>query len=134
MKITPRDIARSLVDSIAASAKVSVSDACDSAIRLLKRSCPGTTRRRFLKIVEHEMRKQGKIGSGLLMVPSTRSLEAKTIQSLLQAKTGKPVHIDRAVEPELIGGAVLLIDHRRIDCSIQGALAALLRTCLQPLD
>lgn len=134
MNITPRDIARSLIDAAAASPQVSVDDVCDSAVRLLKRSCPGTTRRTFLKLVEREVKRRGKTSSGLLLVPDERSLKAETIRPLLQAKTGKTVHIDRTVEPELIGGAVLFIDHRRIDCSIQGALVSLLRTCLQPLD
>ena len=34
---------------------------------------------------------------------------------------------------EIIGGAILLVNHRRIDCSVKGALSALLRACLEPL-
>ncbi len=134
MKITPKDIARSLVDSVGASQPVSVDDACDSAIALLKRLCPGVPLRLFIRILEREVKRRGLSMSAMLVVPNEHSLKAETIVPLLEAKAGKKVHIDRNVEPELIGGAVLLIEHRRIDCSIQGALATLLRSCLQPLD
>ncbi len=134
MRLKPKDIARSLVDTVAVSPHVSVDNACLSAITLLKRSCPGITNREFLRLVEHEVKKQGATASGLLVVPTEHSLKSESIAPLLAEKTGKTVHLERSVEPELIGGAVLLIDHRRIDCSIQGALATLLRTCLLPLD
>ncbi len=134
MKIHPKDIARSLVEAIAASPQTNVDDACMSALALLKRTNPGVHMRDFVKIVERALRKQGTTSSGLLVVPHEHSLKAETIVPLLSAKTGKTVHIDRKTDPELIGGAVLLIEHRRIDCSIKGALESLLRTCLQPLD
>lgn len=134
MRTTPKDIARALVDSMETTPAASTDDACLSAILLLKRSCPGFPPRLFLKIVEREVLRRGNASSGLLVVPNETSLRAETIAPLLAAKSGKTVSIDRAVEPELIGGAVLLVDHRRIDCSVQGALAALLRECLQPLD
>ena len=134
MRMKAIHIARALVETIAASPHLSVDDACLSAIQLLKRSCPGTTNREFLRLVEREVKKQGTTTSGLLVVPHEYSLKAETIAPLLSEKTKKTVHIERKTEPELIGGAVLLIDHRRIDCSIQGALAVLLRTCLLPLD
>ena len=134
MRKHPKDIARALVDACSDSQGLSVDDACTSAIVLLKQSCPGTTCREFLKLVEREIRKKGITASGLLFVPNDHSLKAETIEPLLAEKMGKSVHIERKTEPELIGSAVLLVDHRRIDCSIQGALAALLRTCLLPLD
>ncbi len=133
MRITPKDIARSLIDSLA-SASLSVDDACDSAIGLLKRSCPGVALREFIRMVEREVRKRGLTTSAMLVVPNEQSIQADTIAPLLASKSGKKVHVDRKTEPELIGGAVFLVDHRRIDCSIQGALAALLRSCLQPLE
>lgn len=133
MRITPKDIARSLIDAFGASSD-SVEDLCDGAISLLKRTSPGMPLRMFAKTIDREIRRR-KIGSSaLLVVPSPHDLSAHAMTPLLEAKTGKAMHVDRAVEPELIGGAVLLVDHRRIDCSIQGALAALLRDCLQPLD
>ena len=134
MKITPKDIARSLVDSVAASPQMDIDEACFSAFMLLKKRCPGITPRAFVRLVELQVKRQGTTASGMLVVPHEHSLTSETIEPLLAAKTGKTVHVDRKVEPEIIGGAVLLIEHRRIDCSIQGALAALLRTCLQPLE
>jgi F0F1-type ATP synthase delta subunit len=134
MKITPDEIARSLVDTVAESASVDVDDACLNAILLLKKRCPGVTPRMFVRMVEREVKRKGATTSGLLVVPNEQSLKAETIEPVLAKNTGKVVHIDRKTDPNLIGGAVLLIEHRRIDCSIQGALAALLRTCLQPLD
>lgn len=134
MRITPTDIARSLVDVFGDTRGATPADACDSAIGLLKQRCPGVSLRTFARIVEREIRRRKLTSSALLVVPTDRSFTAKTITPLLEAKTGKTVHVDRAVEPELIGGAVLLIEHRRIDCSIQGALAMLLRDCLEPLD
>jgi F0F1-type ATP synthase delta subunit len=134
MKITPKEIARALVDAMEASPDVSVDDACESAIVLLRKAVPGFPARTFIKIVEREMEKRGNTASGLLIVPHEKSLKAEAIIPLLQAKSDKTVHVDRKTNPDLIGGAVLHIDHRRLDCSIQGALATLLRTCLQPLD
>ncbi len=134
MKISPKDIARSLVDSLASSETLSIDDACDSAIALLKSSCPGVPLRKFIEIVEREVRRKGLSMSAMLVVPSEHSLSSAVIAPLLEAKAGKKVHVDRMVEPELIGGAVLLMEHRRIDCTIQGALATLLRSCLQPLE
>jgi hypothetical protein len=133
MKITPRDIARALVDSMA-SATADPVQACDSAIVLLHRTNPGFTGRAFSKLVAREIRRRGDSAAGLLIVPNDRSLSAEHLRPLLEKKAGRTVALDRTTDPDLIGGAVLHIDHRRIDCSIQGALHALLKTCLQPLD
>lgn len=134
MKITSKDIARSLIDSLASSSDVSVDDACESAIVLLKKTNPGVPLKQFLRVVERELLRRGNTATGMLVVPHEHSLKVETIIPLLEARSGKTVHVDRKVNEDLIGGAVLLVDHRRIDCSIQGALAALLRTCLLPLD
>ncbi len=133
MKITPRDIARSLLDCIEKDPSLSAIDACESAIRLLKDRCPSVPLRQLVKILERELRRRGSMSSGLLVVPHEHFISADTVGALLQQKSGKTVHIERTIDPDLIGGAVLLADHRRIDCSIQGALAGLLKTCLQPL-
>ena len=134
MRIRPKDIARSLVDSMEQNPAMHADEACESAIRLLKSKCPGVTFRQFVKLLERELKKRGSISSGLLVVPNEHSISAETVGALLKEKSGKTVRIERATDPELIGGSVLLVDHRRIDCSIQGALANLLKTCLQPLD
>lgn len=134
MRITPKIIARSLVDSILESTNVSADDACDSAIVYLRRMCPGVPPRAFLKLVEREMQRRGETSAALLIVPHAHSLSSATIAPLLQAKTKRKVVLERKTDPDLIGGAVLLVDHRRIDCSIKGALEALLHECLQPLD
>lgn len=134
MTIRPKDIARSLVDSMVEHPTMSADSACDSALRLLKMKCPGTSFRQFAKLLERELKKRGKISAGLLVVPHEKSIAADSVGMLLKQKSGRTVLMERTVDPELIGGAVLLVDHRRIDCSIQGALAMLLRTCLQPLD
>ena len=134
MKITPKDIARSLVDSVAVSPQMNVDDAALSAFLLLKKRCPGITPRAFIRLVEREVKRHGTTASGMLVVPHEHSLKAEVLEPVLSQKSGKTVHVDRAIDPDLIGGAVLLIEHRRIDCSIQGALATLLRSCLQPLN
>ncbi len=133
MRIRPKDIARALVDSVASSTGVAADAACDSAIHLLHQKCPGTTRRAFFKMVEREVLRRGAHSAGMLVVPHEHALKSEHIATHFKEK-GKPVHLERMVEPEIIGGAVLLVDHRRIDCSIQGALHALLKICLQPLD
>lgn len=133
MRTTPKHIAQALIDFLEADPTLSVDNACDSAICLLKKRCPGVTPREFLKIAERAMRRRGRCAAGMLIVPHEHSLKTDQIVSVLCAKTGKPVEIERKTDPELIGGAVLLIDHRRIDCSIKGALAALLRACLEPI-
>jgi F0F1-type ATP synthase delta subunit len=134
MKISPKDIARSLIDTVASSTTVDVDDACMSAINMLKQRCPGVTLKTFARVVEKELKRRGETASGLLVVPNEHSLKAETIEPHLKNKMGKHVHIDRKTEPELIGGAVLLVEHRRIDCSVQGALHALLQTFLLPID
>ena len=133
MRTTPRHIAQALIEAIEADPSISVDGACDSAILVLKKRCPGVTPREFLKIMEREIRRRGSTASGMLIVPNEHSLNTDQIVTLLSQKTGKPVEIERKTDPELIGGAILLVDHRRIDCSIKGALAALLRACLEPL-
>lgn len=134
MRISAQEIARALVDSLVTNDGISSDDACDSAMALVHEKCPSVTRRMFLKLVEREVRRHDSIAAGMLAVPHEHSLKAEVIAPLLAKKTGKVVHLDRKVEPELIGGAVLLLDHRRIDCSVQGALRDLLHMCLQPLD
>lgn len=134
MKIKPRDIARSLVDSMEANPAMSADEACLSAIMLLKRTNPGMPLRQFVKILERELKKRGPVTSGLLVVPNEKSVSADSIGTLLKQKSGKAVAMERAIDPDLIGGAVLLVDHRRLDCSVQGALDTLLKTCLQPLE
>ncbi len=134
MRITPKDIARALVDSILETPDVSADDACDSAIAYLHKMCPGVPPRAFLKLVEREMKRRGETSSALLIVPNEHSLSSKTIAPLLAAKTGRKVMLERKTDPDLIGGAIILVDHRRIDCSIKGALEALLQECLQPID
>jgi F0F1-type ATP synthase delta subunit len=133
MKITPQDIARALIDSIL-DGKTDADAACDGALALLHEKCPGTTRKIFLKIVEREVKRHGAIAAGMLVVPNEHSLKTEHITPHLAQKTGKTVYLDRKIEPELIGGAVLLVDHRRLDASVQGALRSLLQMCLQPLD
>ena len=133
MRTRPKDIARALVDSVSSSAGVAPDVACDSAIELLHRKCPGTTRRAFFKLVEREVQRRGAHSAGMLVVPNEHALQSEHIATHFK-EHGKSVHFERMVEPEIIGGAVLLVDHRRIDCSIQGALHALLKICLQPLD
>jgi F0F1-type ATP synthase delta subunit len=88
----------------------------------------------FLKIVEREVKRHGAITAGMLAVPHEKAIKTEDIAPLIAQKTGKMVHMDRKVEPELIGGAVLLVDHRRLDASVQGALRHLLQMCLQPLE
>lgn len=133
MRITSKDIAKALIDSVQQDPETSVDTACESALALLKEKCPGVSPRIFLRIVEKEMRKRGLTSAGLLLVPHEKSVSAKHIAELLTAKSGKPVTMERATDPDLIGGAVLLVDHVRIDCSIKGALEDLLKICLQPL-
>lgn len=134
MRIKPKDIARSLVDTLAADHSANVDAACDSALALLHERCPGTSRKAFFKLVEREIFGRGTHVEGMLVVPHEQALQSEHITGHLKDGTGKTVHLERKIEPEIIGGAVLLVDHRRIDCSIQGALHTLLRTCLQPLD
>lgn len=132
MRITAQEIARALVDALLTD--VSPDDACDSALALLHEKCPSTTRRMFLKMVEREVKRHDSVAASMLAVPHERDLKINDIAPLIAQKTGKVVHMDRKVEPELIGGAVLLIDHKRLDASVQGALRHLLQACLQPLE
>ena len=133
MKITPRIIAHALIDTLERDPSLSVDSACESAILMLKKRCPGVAPREFLKITEREIRRRGRNSSGMLIVPNEHALKTDQISPLLSAKTGKPVEIERKTDPEIIGGAILLVNHRRIDCSVKGALSALLRACLEPL-
>ena len=133
MRVTPKDIARSLVDTLVASTSVDADTACESALALLRQRCPGVTPRSFVRLVERELRRRGTAGAGMLVVPREDSIAASALEPQLTSKIGKPVHLEREVHPELIGGAVLLVEHRRIDCSVQGALAELHRLCMLPL-
>lgn len=134
MRVKPADIARALVDQAEAD-PASVDAACAVALDYLRKTSPGCAKRHFLKLVEREMRRRGEQASGLLIVPNARTVNAMHIGALVSASSGKQnMRIDERIEPDVIGGAVLLIEHRRIDCSVQGALRELLQTCLEPLE
>lgn len=133
MKIKPRDIARALIASIEAHPD-ETDQVCDASIALLRKHCPSVSLRSFLKIAEKELRRRGDVAGGMLVVPHEHSIAVDTVTKALQEKSGRSVSLDRKVDPDIIGGAVLLVDHRRIDGSVQGALQALLKQCLLPLD
>jgi hypothetical protein len=133
MRTRPADIARALVDH-AEKEPATLDAACVSALELLKRTSPGFGRRQFLKLVEQEMKRRGDLSSGMLVVPRENSLTSEHVGPLVGKLTGKPVTLQRKIDPDVIGGAVLLVDHKRIDASVQGALRELLQTCLEPLE
>lgn len=133
MKITPRDIARALIASIEATPALA-DQICDGAIALLKKYCPSVTLRDFVKIADKELRRHGVISSGMLVVPHERAISADVVAKQFSAVSGHSINIERKIDPSLIGGAVFLVDHRRIDSSVQGALQTLLKQCLLPLD
>lgn len=130
MRILPKDIAKALVDSVEAGTPVDA--AIGSALEMLRLHCLGTSRSQFLSLVEKEMRRQGRSSSALLIVPHDTSISAEDVQKQLTAK-GRKIPVERATDPSLIGGAVLHVDHTRIDSSVRGALETLLQLCLQPL-
>ncbi len=132
MRTKPADIAKALIDEVQAS-PASADAACVAALNVLKRMSPGFPRREFVKLVEHEMKRRGEQASGLLVVPNARTLKAEHVGALISKQSGVTVHLTEKVDPDVIGGAVLLMDHRRIDCSVQGALRELLQTCLEPI-
>lgn len=133
MKVTPSLIATSLIETLKSDSSVSADEACDGALIVLKRECPGCSKREFLKLVERKLKREGASAAGLLVVPHAGSITAEHIAPLVSKKAGKTVHIDRSIDKDLIGGAVLLVEHRRIDSSVQGALHDLLQMCLEPL-
>lgn len=133
MKIHPRDIARALIASIEANPDLT-DQVCDASIALLRKNCPSVTLREFLKIAERELRRRGDVSGGMIIVPHEHSIATETVQKALQDNSGRVVALDRKIDPEIIGGAVLLVDHRRIDGSVQGVLHDLLQQCLLPLD
>jgi len=57
-------------------------------------------------------------------VPLT-SAEQEALSQRLQASTGHPVEVETEVDPELLGGVVVLIGDRLIDASVRGRLDAL---------
>lgn len=133
MRTRPADIAKALLEQVERD-PASADAACQSSLLLLKRTAPGFPRRQFVKLVEREMRRRGEEASGLLIVPRLHVLKREQLGTLVTKTTGKPVRMDKKIDPDIIGGAVLLIDHHRIDASVQGALRELLRVCLQPLE
>ena len=133
MKVTPRIIACAFIDAIEKSPEEADS-ICDATIALLKQHCPSVHLRDFVKVTEKEVKRRGDVSGGMLVVPHEKSMSTEVIAKQLEKASGKTIELDRKIDPELIGGAVLLIDHIRIDSSVQGALQALLRECLQPLD
>ncbi|HRH93546.1 MAG TPA: F0F1 ATP synthase subunit delta [Candidatus Peribacteria bacterium] len=133
MRIKPADIAKALVDEVIAS-PASADAACLGALQMLKKKCPGFLRRDFVKLVDREMRTRGDQASGLLIVPNAHSIKADAVGGIVTKHSGIPVNLTEKIDPDLIGGAVLVMDHRRIDASVQGALRELLQTCLEPIN
>ncbi len=134
MRIRPIHVARSLIDTVESTPDIDVGEACVEAFRLLRARCPGMPPRQFVALVEREAKRRGSVMSGMLFVPTDPSMKAEIVEKALTQKSGTTVHVDRAVEPELIGGAVLFLEHRRLDSSVQGALRALLNSFLEPLE
>ncbi len=133
MRTRPIDIARALVDH-AEKEPATLDDACAGALVLLKRIAPGYSKRVFLKTVEREMKRRGDRSSGMIIVPRDNTLTSEYVGAAVAKATGKQVSLGRKVDPDIIGGAVVLVDHHRIDASVQGALQELLRTFLEPLN
>lgn len=133
MKITPRIIARALIASIEAHPD-QIDQVCDASIALLRKYCPSVTLREFVRTAERELRRSGDVSGGMLVVPHDHAISTDVVAKTLKEHSGRTVALDRKVDPEIIGGAVLLVDHRRIDGSVQGALQSLLKQCLLPLD
>ncbi len=134
MRISVNDIAKALVDSVETNPELPVVDACETALHMLRDHAPGVPPRVLLAKVDREMRRRGHTSTGLLVVPHEKSLKADMLAPLLEAQTGKRVALERATDPSLIGGAVLLVDHMRVDYSVKAALQNLLHICLQPLE
>ncbi len=107
---------------------------CDGGIALLKKHCPSFSFRNFVKLVEKYLRRRGDVTGGMLIVPNEHSLSVTGVSELFSAQSTRKINFDRKIDPDLIGGAVVLVDHRRIDSSVQGALQMLLKNCLLPLD
>jgi len=134
MRISVNDIAKALVDSLEKDPHIDLLEACEGALTMLRTHNPGVPPRVLLAKVEREMRHRGHTSTGLIVVPHEKAMPSKHLEELLSKTTGKQVTLERATDPSLIGGAVLLVDHMRVDYSVKAALQTLLNICLQPLD
>ena len=120
MKYSAKDIARALADM---AGETHLSTHVDDALRLLREHNPGRSVRSFPTLVERALRRAGKEVSATLVTPTgDAGATASHIQKTLQDILKKEVHLTQTAEPEMIGGAVLMVGDELYDLSIPGAL------------
>ena len=133
MKITSSIIARMLVDVAETHDAKTLPELCDAALLVLRKRCPYVPFRTFFVQVERLVHKRQGDRIAFLTTPKGASPQAKDVLSALKTALGKPVALEETANPDLIGGAVLLLGELRIDRSVRRALADLQSACLEQI-
>ena len=68
---------------------------------------------------------KGEITADVTTAAPLTDAQAKKLAEVLQARTGKAIRLNAAVDPALIGGLVVKVGSKMIDTSIRSRLAAL---------
>lgn len=99
--------------------------ACDEAIQfLMDHGCSRDNLRRFPARVRRELKRQGVVARLTAAHPLHETALHRLAPTLEQA-VGRRTELVTAVDPALIGGAVLTVGDDRLDGSIRGALVNL---------
>lgn len=133
MKITSSIIARTLVDAADTQDVSALPELCDAALVILRKRCPYVPLRTFFVQVERLVRRRQGDRIAILSTPKGSSPQAGDVLSALKAALGKPVSLEEVANPDLIGGAVILLGELRIDRSVRRALADLHAVCMEPI-
>ncbi len=133
MTLSPLDIAEALVD-LATSKKVTHEEACDSALALLHRECPGASPVAFMALVHSIIRKRDQEMAGMLSTPTGESTSAETIHKDLQTALGSKIDLEQKADDSLLGGAIVSVNDTRVDASVKNALQQLEELCTKPIS
>ena len=68
---------------------------------------------------------KGEVTADVTSAAPLSDAQAKKLAEVLQARTGKAIRLNAAVDPALIGGLVVKVGSKMIDTSIRSRLAAL---------
>lgn len=125
MKVTPTDVALSLVETCKSLPEERYPEAADAALEMLRRHGLSRALRTFPRMVREVLRKRERMVFGSLTVPNGGEEAATRLLPVLEKALGRKVSLAGWSDPSLLGGALLQVGDDRFDASLRGALSRL---------
>lgn len=127
MKITPKQYAQSLYESLVGKTKEEVKDSVARLVKIL------ADRRELNKAVEiissfQEIwdREQGELSADLVTAREASAVSKTAVIDYLKDKTGaEKIHLSEKIDPAIIGGFILKYRSKIVDASLRSSLQEL---------